>query len=58
MSGKRKSGIYLPDELLEELEAEAARTDRPVAWLLQQAWKVARKNIAGLPTMEYDRDSA
>jgi uncharacterized small protein (TIGR04563 family) len=58
MSGKRKPGIYLPDELLEELKAEAARTDRPVSWLLQQAWKVARKNIAGLPTMAEDGDSA
>jgi uncharacterized small protein (TIGR04563 family) len=57
MSEKRKQGIYLPDGLLEELRAEAARTDRPVAWLLQQAWRVARKNIAELPTMSEDRPS-
>jgi uncharacterized small protein (TIGR04563 family) len=58
MSEKRKQGIYLPDGLLEELRAESARTDRPVAWLLQQAWRVARKNIADLPTMPGDRPSS
>jgi uncharacterized small protein (TIGR04563 family) len=57
MSEKRKQGIYLPDGLLDELKAESARTDRPVSWLLQQAWRVARKNIAELPTMADDSPS-
>jgi uncharacterized small protein (TIGR04563 family) len=51
MSDKRKQSIYLPDDVLLDLRAEANRTDRSLSWLIQQAWKLARPNIADLPTI-------
>ena len=42
---KRKQSIYLPEEMLEEIEVEAERLDRSLSWLVQQAWRIARKEI-------------
>lgn len=50
MVDKRKQSIYLPDDVLVELKTEAARTDRSISWLVQQAWRVAKARIAELPT--------
>lgn len=38
--GKKKLSIYVPDFLLREMEAEAARLERPLSWLLQRAWRI------------------
>jgi uncharacterized small protein (TIGR04563 family) len=51
MSDKRKQSIYLPGDVLLDLRSEANRTDRSLSWLIQQAWKMARANIADLPTI-------
>ena len=48
----RKKSIYLPDELADELEAEARRLDRSESWLIQQAWRFARERIRALPRQE------
>jgi uncharacterized small protein (TIGR04563 family) len=41
----RKRSFYFPDWMTREVEAEAARLDRSVSWILQRAWKVARADI-------------
>jgi uncharacterized small protein (TIGR04563 family) len=56
MSDKRKQSIYLPDDVLLDLRSEANRTDRSLSWLIQQAWKMARPNIADLPTIPKHED--
>jgi uncharacterized small protein (TIGR04563 family) len=58
MSDKRKQSIYLPDDVLLDLRSEANRTDRSLSWLIQQAWKMARANIADLPTIPKHEDVA
>jgi uncharacterized small protein (TIGR04563 family) len=46
----RKS-FYFPQDIIEELLKEAKRLDRSPSWLLQHAWKLAKKSIAALPSM-------
>ena len=48
-SRKGKQSIYFPVDMLAELEREAARQERSVAWLLQTAWRVSRAQMAKLP---------
>jgi len=49
---KRKQSLYFPEEMLEEIQAEATRQDRSLSWIVQQAWKAARPQIASLPGMD------
>lgn len=42
---KNKKTIYLPDQIVDELEAEAKRQDRTVSWLIKRAWIESRKKI-------------
>jgi uncharacterized small protein (TIGR04563 family) len=61
MADSRKQSIYLPEDLLAEVRAEAQRQDRSVSWLLQQAWKVARerlKTLPGVPGSDESRPAA
>lgn len=46
---KRKQSLYFPEEMLNEIRAEAARLDRSLSWLLQRAWKLARVELAKHP---------
>lgn len=48
-SGKRKQSLYFPVEMLDEMNQEAQRQERPLSWLMQQAWKLARDQIAAYP---------
>jgi uncharacterized small protein (TIGR04563 family) len=41
--------IYLPDEMLAEVWAEAARLDRSVSWVVQAAWLAGRESIKLMP---------
>jgi uncharacterized small protein (TIGR04563 family) len=50
MSDKRKMSIYLPEALLATLNEEAARQDRSVSWVVQQALKIAFPTIKQFPT--------
>jgi uncharacterized small protein (TIGR04563 family) len=43
---KRKQSFYFPAEMLDEIAAEALRLDRSMSWVVQRAWKTARKVIA------------
>ena len=44
-SDKRKQSLYFPEEMLKEIGAEATRQDRSLSWIVQKAWKAARKEF-------------
>jgi uncharacterized small protein (TIGR04563 family) len=49
IADKRKQSLYFPEEMLREIQEEATRQDRSLSWVVQQAWKVARKRMATIP---------
>ena len=51
MSGddKIKQRLYFPEAMLKEITDEATRQDRSISWILEKAWKAARKTILTLP---------
>jgi len=46
---KRKQSLYFPEAMLKEITDEATRQDRSISWIVQQAWKAARKAIFSSP---------
>ncbi len=50
-SDKRKQSLYFPEEMLKEIQAEAARQDRSLSWIVQKAWKIARTEIQKFPSI-------
>ncbi len=50
-SDKRKQSLYFPEEMLKEITAEANRQDRSLSWIVQKAWKIARKEITKYPSV-------
>jgi uncharacterized small protein (TIGR04563 family) len=52
ISDKRKQSLYFPEEMLKEIGAEATRQDRSLSWIVQKAWKTARKEIMNIPSVE------
>lgn len=50
-SDKRKQSLYFPEEMLKEIQHEAARQDRSLSWIVQKAWKLARKEIMKFPSV-------
>jgi uncharacterized small protein (TIGR04563 family) len=50
-SDKRKQSLYFPEEMLQEIGAEATRQDRSLSWIVQKAWKAARKDIRSSPAV-------
>lgn len=57
---KRKQSLYFPETMLEEIKSEATRLDRSLSWVVQRAWKLAKAEIAQIPsiTQEGDDDDA
>jgi uncharacterized small protein (TIGR04563 family) len=51
ISDKRKQSLYFPEEMLKEIGAEATRQDRSLSWIVQKAWKAARKDIMNIPSV-------
>jgi uncharacterized small protein (TIGR04563 family) len=51
MSGseKRKQSLYFPEAMLKEITDEATRQDRSISWIVQKAWKAARKSLLTSP---------
>ncbi len=49
---KRKQSLYFPEETLLEIQQEANRQDRSLSWIVQQAWRTARAQIAKMPGMD------
>ena len=50
-SDKRKQSLYFPEEMLKEIQEEAARQDRSLSWIVQRAWMIARKDIVKYPSV-------
>jgi uncharacterized small protein (TIGR04563 family) len=50
-SDKRKQSLYFPEEMLKEIGDEASRQDRSLSWIVQKAWKAARKEIMSVPSV-------
>ena len=50
-SDKRKQSLYFPEDMLKEIQEEAARQDRSLSWIVQKAWKIARKEITKYPSV-------
>lgn len=50
-SDKRKQSLYFPEDMLKEIGDEAARQDRSLSWIVQKAWKTARKEIMKIPSV-------
>jgi uncharacterized small protein (TIGR04563 family) len=50
-SDKRKQSLYFPEEMLKEIQQEATRQDRSLSWIVQKAWKIARKEIMKYPSV-------
>lgn len=42
---KRKQSVYVPDDMLEEIQEECDRQDRVFSWIMQKAWEIARGRI-------------
>jgi uncharacterized small protein (TIGR04563 family) len=57
-SDKRKQSLYFPEEMLKEIQHEAARQDRSLSWIVQKAWKIARKEIMKFPSVNDLEDDA
>ena len=51
-SDKRKQSLYFSAEMLTEIASEAARQDRSLSWIVQKAWKAARKEILSIPSVD------
>jgi uncharacterized small protein (TIGR04563 family) len=49
---KKKQSLYFPVEMLSEMQSEADRQERPLSWIMQQAWKLSRQKIATYPGVE------
>ncbi|HSN91890.1 MAG TPA: TIGR04563 family protein [Anaeromyxobacteraceae bacterium] len=49
---KRKQSLYFPEDMLQEIEDEANRQDRSLSWIVQQAWRAARDQIAKMPGVD------
>jgi uncharacterized small protein (TIGR04563 family) len=47
---KRKQSLYFPEDMLKEIQHEAARLDRSLSWIVQQGWKLARASIREFPS--------
>ena len=56
-SDKRKQSLYFPEDMLKEIQEEAARQDRSLSWIVQKAWKIARVEIRKYPSVEDLPDS-
>ena len=48
---KRKQSLYFPEEMLNEIQAEANRQDRSLSWIVQQAWRIARGENMRFPSV-------
>ncbi|MCP4502228.1 MAG: TIGR04563 family protein [Deltaproteobacteria bacterium] len=49
---KKKQSLYFPIEMLSEMQEEAERQERPLSWIMQQAWRLSRERIRTYPGVE------
>jgi uncharacterized small protein (TIGR04563 family) len=46
-----KQSLYFPEDMLQEIQREAARQERSLSWIVQQAWRYARNEIRKMPSV-------
>jgi uncharacterized small protein (TIGR04563 family) len=57
-SQTRRQALYFPAEMLADLQREAARQDRSISWLVQQAWRISRGDMKKIPsTTDYSQEN-
>jgi len=49
-NGGIRVSLYFPAGLLEEIEREGDRLDRPLSWVIRRAWELAKADIKRAPT--------
>ena len=49
-SETRRQNLYFPGDMLTELQNEGKRQDRSISWLIQQAWRIGRKEMRRIPS--------
>jgi uncharacterized small protein (TIGR04563 family) len=49
---KLKQSLYFSEEMLREIQQEADRIGRPVSWVVQRAWALARQEIRAMPGLD------
>lgn len=47
---KFKQSLYFPDDMLKEIREQALRLDRSLSWVVQRAWKIARRQVQQMPS--------
>ena len=52
---KQKQSVYFSAATLGEITAAATRLDRSLSWIVQKAWKAARKEMMRLPGANGER---
>ena len=50
-SDKRKQSLYFPADMLREIQAEAARQDRSLSWIVQKAFRIAQPELKKYPSV-------
>ncbi|MCA9528926.1 MAG: TIGR04563 family protein [Myxococcales bacterium] len=50
-SDKRKQSLYFPEEMLQEIQHEAARLDRSLSWIVQRCVKIGLADVRKLPSV-------
>ena len=46
----KRQALYFPSDMLQDIQGEAARQDRSISWLIQQAWRIARNELRKVPS--------
>ena len=46
----RKQSLYFPKEMLREMNDASERLDRSMSWIMQMAWRIAKREIDRLPS--------
>ena len=52
MPAMNRGVVCMPDDLRQWVEAEAARLDRPLAWIVKYALKAAKEQIQAIPAAD------
>lgn len=51
MTTKQKLTVYVPDDIFEEMRAEAERQDRTVSWMIETCWKLSKGRLQRLTSV-------
>ncbi len=50
-----KQSLYLPEEMLKEIDEEAKRLERSRSWVVTRAWKLARGKVGKMASSDPDK---